>query len=105
MIEEVLMKLIENLDAVFPGKKVLIVNMRKLMWVVIKYSLTTHIMTCLYTMVKYQRRLKEIIDETIEVYGYIPTTAKEILHVTTPEKILIAILDYYVESLYFIVMT
>ena len=102
---EVLTRLGENLDAVFPGKKVLIVNMRKLMWVVIKYSLATHIMTCIFLMVQYQRNEETVNKQTLKAYGYIPTTAEEILHVTTPEEILVAILYYYVESLYFIVMT
>ena len=80
-------------------------NMRKLVWVVIKFSLATHIMTCLFLMVSFERNEKEFNNRTREELGYIPKTAKEVLHVTTPWQILVDVLHYYVESLNFIVMT
>lgn len=54
-ILEVLLRLGNKLDDMFPLKKVLIMNLRKIMWVAIKLSLTTHILTCIFVIVSYKR--------------------------------------------------
>ena len=60
------------MDNYFPDKKVLIMNMRKLMWVVIKFSLATHIMTCIFLVVSFERNEEQFNKRTIDEYGYIP---------------------------------
>ena len=58
-IGEVLTRFSQNLDELFPLNKVLIANIRKIMWVAIRFLLATHILSCMFIMT-----MKERIIET-----------------------------------------
>ena len=58
-IGEVLTRFSQNLDELFPLNKVLIANIRKIMWVAIRFFLATHILSCMFIMT-----MKERIIET-----------------------------------------
>ena len=49
----------QKMDRLFPHKKVLILNMQKIMWVTIRFCLNIHIMTCLLVIVSSARIEKE----------------------------------------------
>ena len=105
-ISEVLKRLGENADVLFPHKKVLILNMRKIMLVAIKFGLNIHLMTCLFMLSSTgQREEQENYEKAfIQKYGK-DKTYEEFLEIVSPQDIFIACLYYYMESQSFIVMT
>ena len=94
------------MDRLFPHKKVLILNMQKIMWVTMKFCLNVHIMTCLLVIVSSPRFEKER-DEYRESKkpGEEDFTIEELVKFTNPVVILRVCLFYYVEAISFIVMT
>ena len=89
-IREILVRSALILDDIFITKKVLILNMRIIAWVAIKFIGITHFIVCVWILVTNER---------------IEEGASERLELLEPNQIYWICFDYYVVSLYFVVMT
>ena len=78
------------LDDIFITNKVLILNMRIIAWVAIKFIGITHFIVCVWILVT-NERFAEGAEEQFELLE--------------PNQIFRLTFDYYVETLYFVVMT
>ena len=90
-IKNVLFRCHEVLDELFPMKKVLFLNIRTIMWVALRFIIFTHIMVCVWVAVTNKRFHESEIDRMITSYE--------------PYEILEICLNWYVETMYFVVMT
>ena len=79
------------MEPLFPHRKVLIVNIRHIMWVAIRAYLSTHILACLFVIISAERIRADEAARSRE-YESVWEVAQ-------------ACLAYYVEALYFVVMT
>ena len=86
-----LQRLALNLDRVFPRRKILIVNIKHIMWVAIRAYLATHILACIFLIVDRER-----FDEEHDLFDITAQTPREILEHS---------FEAYVDAFYFMVMT
>ena len=71
-------------------KKVLIINIRLMVWVAVRFIVATHIFACIWIAVQAERIHLEEIQELMS---------------QAPSEILSACLQFYEETVYFVVMT
>ena len=90
-IKNVLFRSHGVLDEIFPMKKVLILNIRTIMWVALRFTIFTHIMICVWVAVTSNRFEEAEVESILTDYE--------------PNEILVICLNYYVETMYFVVMT
>ena len=68
-IKEVLTRFFEKLDNLFPLQKILVVNIRNVLWSAIRFCIATHVIACLFIIVSYNRiRSQEL--EFIASHGH-----------------------------------
>ena len=68
-IKEVLTRFFEKLDDLFPLQKILVVNIRNVLWTTIRFCIATHVIACFFVMVSYNR-IQAQEQEFIETHGY-----------------------------------